>query len=73
MNVLICPKSYNSVKIITVMSHFVIFVKELTLKKNKTMSKQDLIDAIASETGFTKTDSKKALDELIVSIDLILV
>ena len=32
------------------------------------MNKSELIDAIASETGFTKADSKKALDGIVASI-----
>ena len=32
------------------------------------MSKQDLIDAIASETGLTKVDSKKALEGFLSAI-----
>lgn len=32
------------------------------------MNKPQLIDAIASESGLTKTDSKKALDAIIKAI-----
>ena len=32
------------------------------------MNKSELIDAIAAESGLTKTDSKKALDGLVASI-----
>jgi len=32
------------------------------------MNKTELIDAIAAETGLTKTDSKKALDGLVSAI-----
>jgi DNA-binding protein HU-beta len=32
------------------------------------MNKSELIDAIAAETGFTKADSRKALDGIVTSI-----
>ena len=36
------------------------------------MNKSELIDAIAAESGLTKTDSKKALDGLVASISKVL-
>ncbi|MES2555045.1 MAG: HU family DNA-binding protein [Bacteroidota bacterium] len=38
-----------------------------TFKKNQTMNKAELIDAIAAEAGLSKADAKKALDAFVTS------
>ncbi|WP_281391266.1 MULTISPECIES: HU family DNA-binding protein [Niveibacterium] len=37
----------------------------MTRKRTRIMNKSELIDALAAKTGFTKTDSAKALDGLL--------
>jgi DNA-binding protein HU-beta len=41
---------------------FALIINYKQLKKNQTMNKAELIDAIASEAGLSKADAKKALD-----------
>jgi DNA-binding protein HU-beta len=36
-----------------------------TFKKNQTMNKAELIDAIAADAGLSKADAKKALDAFV--------
>ena len=58
----------NLYYLVLAMSQIVIFVRVLTLLIKNNMNKSDLIDAIAAESGLTKTDSKKALDGLVKAI-----
>lgn len=46
-------------------AYICIVIKSLTIKKNKTMNKTELISAMAEKAGLTKVDAHKALDAFI--------